>query len=373
MAEAEIDAVVAGAGVVGLAVACALARGGKEVLVLDAAEGVGRETSSRNSEVIHAGLYYAPGSLKARTCVDGRRLLYDYLVARGVPHRRCGKLIVACDDRQTARLESILERARTNGVEDIRLLSAAEAVAMEPQLRCSAALLSPATGIMDSHAYMLSLQAEAEEYGAIFAFRARIEGGEILHPEGCRIEVAGPDPMSLRCRLFVNCAGLWAQDVARRIEGFPEALIPPRRLAKGVYFQLQGRSPFSRLVYPAPEPGGLGVHLTLDLSGQARFGPDVEWVEAPDYAVDPRRAEAFYAAVRKYWPGLRDGALVPAYAGVRPKIVGPGEPDGDFLVLGPAQGTPAGHVHLFGIESPGLTASLALAREVSDRLSAGEA
>jgi L-2-hydroxyglutarate oxidase LhgO len=368
MLEVDADAVVAGAGVVGLAVARALALQGRSVLVVEANEGIGRETSSRNSEVIHAGIYYPNGSLKARTCVRGRRMLYDYLHSRGIPHRQCQKLIVVTRPEQLGVLDTIRERAVANGVEDLRALTAREAVALEPDLTCVGAILSPSTGILDSHAYMESLQGEAEQAGALFGLRMRVARGEALGDRGTLLWLAGDEAMRVRTRVFVNCAGHGAPMLADAIDGFPPGLRPQTWYAKGSYFQLARRSPFTRLVYPAPEPGGLGVHLTLDLAGQARFGPDVEWVDHLDYTVRADRSERFYAAIRAYWPALRDGDLVPAYAGVRPKVAGPGAPDADFMIIGPREHGLEGQVHLFGIESPGLTASLALAQEVLARL-----
>ncbi len=359
----DVDAVVVGAGVVGLAVARALALAGREVLVLDAAEGIGTETSSRNSEVIHAGIYYPAGSLLAKTCVEGKHRLYRYCAERGVPHSNCGKLIVATTEEEAGRLEGIRARAAANGVPDLRLLTRAEAVAMEPALSCTAALHSPSTGIVDSHAFMLALQGDAENAGAVFAFHAPVARGRATET-GIEIEVGGAEPMALRARLLVNAAGLHAPALARGIEGMPEGQVPTAYYAKGNYFTLAGRSPFSRLIYPVPVPGGLGTHLTIDLGGQARFGPDVEWVDRIDYAVDPRRGDSFYAAIRRYWPGLPDGALSPGYSGIRPKIVPPGAPAQDFVVQGPATHGVPGLVNLFGIESPGLTASLALADHV---------
>ena len=366
----EFDCVVAGAGVVGLAVARALALAGREVLVLDAAEGIGTETSSRNSEVIHAGIYYPAGSLMARSCVAGKRMLYAYCAERGVPHANCGKLIVATDAAEAEKLASIQARAAANGVPDLRLLDRAEALALEPALACTAALLSPSTGIIDSHAYMLTLQGDAENAGAIFVFHAPVLGGKVTEA-GIELEVGGAEPMALRCRSFVNSAGLHAPKLARGLAGMPSQLIPTAYYAKGNYFTLTGRNPFSRLIYPVPVPGGLGTHLTIDLGGQARFGPDVEWVDRLDYEVDPRRADGFYAAIRRYWPELKDGALAPGYSGIRPKIVPPGAPGQDFTIQGPrAHGVP-GLVNLFGIESPGLTASLALAELVAAEMAAG--
>ena len=361
----QVDAVVVGAGVVGLAVARALALAGREVLVLDAAEGIGTETSSRNSEVIHAGIYYPAGSLMARTCVEGKHRLYRYCAERGVPHSNCGKLIVATTEEEAGKLEGIRQRAAANGVPELRLLSRAEALEMEPALHCTAALHSTTTGIVDSHAYMLALQGDAENAGAIFAFHAPVTRGRATE-DGIEIEVGGAEPMALRARLLVNAAGLHAPRLARSIAGMPEAKVPQAYYAKGNYFTLAGRSPFSRLIYPVPVPGGLGTHLTIDLGGQARFGPDVEWVDSIDYAVDPKRGDSFYAAIRRYWPDLPDGALSPGYSGIRPKIVPPGSPAQDFVVQGAAVHGVAGLVNLFGIESPGLTASLALADYVLD-------
>ncbi len=358
-----VDCVVIGAGVVGIAVARALALAGREVIVLEAAEGIGTETSSRNSEVIHAGIYYPKGSLMARSCVAGRRLLYPYCAEHGVPHRNCGKLIVATNDDESARLVEIKGRAEANGVEDMRLLSAAEAIALEPNLTCTAALLSPTTGIVDSHSYMLALQGDAESAGTAFAFHSPVERGRVADG-GIEIEVGGTEPMGLRCRLMVNSAGLYAPALAQKIDGMPSECIPTAYYAKGNYFTLAGRSPFSRLIYPVPVPGGLGVHITVDLGGQAKFGPDVEWIPAIDYKVDPHRADKFYAAVRRYWPGLKEGALQPGYAGIRPKIVPPGAPAQDFILQGPAEHGVPGLINLFGIESPGLTASLSLADQV---------
>ncbi|MDB5373393.1 MAG: FAD-dependent oxidoreductase [Belnapia sp.] len=363
----KFDCVVAGAGVVGLAVARALALVGREVLVLDAAEGIGTETSSRNSEVIHAGIYYPAGSLMARACVAGKAMLYAYCAERGLPHANCGKLIVATDAEEAERLASIQARAAANGVPDLRPLTRAEALALEPALACTAALLSPSTGIIDSHAYMLSLQGDTENAGGIFVFHAPVTGGRVTE-DGIEISVGGADPLALRCRSFVNAAGLHAPKLARGLAGMPSQLIPTAYYAKGNYFSLTGKNPFSRLIYPVPVPGGLGTHLTIDLGGQARFGPDVEWVETLDYEVDPRRGDSFYAAIRRYWPDLKDGALAPGYSGIRPKTVPKGAPGQDFTIQGPAAHGVPGLVNLFGIESPGLTASLALADLVVEQL-----
>ncbi|HVZ06917.1 NAD(P)/FAD-dependent oxidoreductase [Rhodopila sp.] len=359
----EVDCVVVGAGVVGLAVARALALAGREVIVLEAAEGIGTETSSRNSEVIHAGIYYPANSLMARFCVAGRRALYAYCAEKGVPHRNCGKLIVATSAQEDAMLAGIKARAEANGVEGMRVLTADEAVAMEPNLRCTSALLSPTTGIIDSHGYMVALQGDAENAGTVLVFLSPVLRGRVADRR-IEIDVGGDDPMTLRTRLLVNAAGLHAPALASRITGMPKDRVPGTYYAKGNYFTLSGRSPFSRLIYPVPVPGGLGVHLTIDLGGQARFGPDVEWVDSIDYAVDPHRSDSFYDAVRKYWPGLKDGALQPGYAGIRPKIVPKGAPGQDFVVQGPQTHGVAGLINLFGIESPGLTASLAIADHV---------
>jgi L-2-hydroxyglutarate oxidase LhgO len=359
----HVDCVVVGAGVVGLAVARALAMSGREVLILERHGSIGSETSSRSSEVIHAGLYYPSGSLKARLCVEGRQRLYAYLDERGLPHRRCGKLLVATAAPQRAALATLQAQALANGVTDLQALDADAACAMEPALHCVAALWSPSTGIVDTHALMVSYLADAEAAGAVLALRCPVEHAE-RQPGGIVLHTGGEAPMSLHCRVLVNAAGLHAQALARRFAGLPPATVPPRFLAKGNYFTLSGRSPFSRLIYPMPDAAGLGVHLTLDLGGQARFGPDVEWVDSIDYTVDPRRGDGFYAAVRNYWPGLPDGALQPGYAGIRPKAVGPGDAAADFLIHGPAQHCVPGLVNLFAIESPGITASLALADEV---------
>jgi L-2-hydroxyglutarate oxidase LhgO len=362
----RVDAVVIGAGLLGLAVARALALAGREVVILEAEDAIGTHTSSRNSEVIHAGIYYPAESLKARACVAGRERLYAYCAARGVPHRRSGKLIVATDPAQEAELEAIRRRAHANGVSDVAPVSLAEARAMEPELRAVAALHSPSTGIIDSHALMLAYLGDAENAGAMLALRSPLERAAV-RPGGIELRAAGADP--ILAHALVNCAGLRSPSLARRFEGYPAELAPPELFAKGNYYTLERRAPFSRLVYPVPEPGGLGVHVTLDLAGRARFGPDVEWVDAIDYRVDPARAARFYAAIRRYWPGLPDGALAPGYAGIRPKIAGRGEPPADFVVQGPREHGVPGLVHLFGIESPGLTASLALADDVAALLS----
>ncbi len=363
------DCVVVGAGVVGLAVARRLALAGREVVVLEAADAIGTEISSRNSEVIHAGIYYPTGSLKARLCVAGKEALYAYCAAHGVPLKRLGKLIVAANSREEAGLAALKAKAEANGVYDLVWLSAAEALRLEPALRCTAALLSPSTGILDSHAFMLSLQGEAEAAGAAIAFETPVLRGEPADG-GLTIETGGGAPMRLHCGLVVNCAGLDAPALSGRIAGVQR--VPTPYLAKGSYFTLSGRSPFRHLIYPMPEPGGLGVHLTIDMAGQARFGPDVEWVAERHYAVDPRRAEKFYAAIRTYWPALADGALAPGYSGIRPKISAPEAPAADFTIHGPAETGVPGYAALYGIESPGLTASLAVADAVAETLGMAE-
>ncbi len=360
----KVDCVVIGAGVVGLAVARALALSGREVIVLESAGSIGTETSSRNSEVIHAGIYYPPGSLKAICCVEGNKLLYRYCETRGVAHRRCGKLIVATAPAQIPTLDKIRAQAAANGVDDLRLLTAAEAQRLEPALRCVAALLSPSTGIIDSHGLMLAYQGEAEEHGAMLAAFSPVTRGEIERG-GIALEVGGAQPMRILAHTVINCAGLHAQRVAASIERFPRDKVPPTFYAKGSYYSLSSRPPFSHLIYPIPEAAGLGVHLTLDLAGQARFGPDVEWISEIDYDVDLRRADGFYRAIRDYWPGLKDGQLAPGYAGIRPKLGGAEQPASDFVIQGPVEHGVPGMVNLFGIESPGLTASLALADRVA--------
>jgi L-2-hydroxyglutarate oxidase LhgO len=396
------DAVVIGAGVVGLAVARRLARSGREVILLEAAAAIGSQTSSRNSEVIHAGIYYPRDSLKARLCVSGRDALYDYCRSHGVKHRQLGKIIVAATAGEIPALSGLQEKAAANGVHDLQLLDGAQARALEPALTVEAALLSPSTGIVDSHGLMLALQGDAEDRGAMIAFNTPVAGGEIRGGavSGARggsivLRTGGAAPMEIACRSLVNAAGLQAQALAHALEGMPEDAIPQRRLAKGNYYLLAGASPFGRLVYPLPEKGGLGVHATLDLGGQCRFGPDVEWLEDLNgadlnggdpnggdpggsnlnggnlnYDVDPARAMRFYGAVRRYWPSLADGALLPGYAGIRPKLVtAPGSSgDADFVIQGAEAHGIAGLVNLFGIESPGLTACLSIADEVEKRL-----
>ncbi len=361
----KLDAVVIGAGVVGLAVARALAMAGREVVVLEAEDAIGTHTSSRNSEVIHAGIYYPKGSLKARTCVAGKELLYEYGVSHGVHHRRSGKLIVASDEQQIPELEKIQQRAHANGVTDVVWMTRQQVVALEPAVHCVAGLYSPSTGIIDSHSLMLAYQGDAEAHGAMLALQSPLQGAEVAG-DGFVISVANSE--KIKTAILVNSAGLKAPSVAKAIAGYDPKLAPGEFYAKGNYYTLTGKSPFSRLVYPVPEPGGLGVHVTLDLAGQVRFGPDVEWVDKIGYEVDPRRSERFYAAIRRYWPALPDGALAPGYSGIRPKTAGPKDPSPDFEIQGPRRHGVPGLVHLFGIESPGLTASLALAGMVLEEL-----
>lgn len=368
----RIDAVVVGAGAVGLAVARELALRGRETIVLEATTGIGNGISSRNSEVVHAGIYDAAGSLKAGLCVAGRRLLYPYCEAHGVGHRRCGKLVVATSKAQVETLRSIERRALGNGVEGLRWLSGEEARELEPALAGDAALLSTATGIIDSHALMLAYQGDLERAGGALVLRSPLEGATVADGSFV-LRVGGEAAFEVEAGILVNATGLHAPALAHRIDGLDAAHVPATWFAKGNYYALAGRSPFTRLVYPVPEPGGLGVHLTLDLAGQARFGPDVEWLDARspddiDFAVDPARSDLFYAAIRRYWPGLKDGTLAPAYSGVRPKLQGPGRPASDFVLQGPATHGVAGLMNLYGIESPGLTASLAIAAEVAHRL-----
>jgi L-2-hydroxyglutarate oxidase LhgO len=359
-----VDTLVIGAGVVGLAVARALSAGGREVIVLEAEDAFGQVTSARNSEVIHAGLYYPTGSLRARLCVRGKALLYAYCAARGVPHRRCGKLIVATADDEVPALQALERQAQANGVHDLQWLDEDSARVLEPALRCRGALLSPSTGIVDSHGFMLALLGDAERAGAVLALRSPVQRARVTS-QGLVVEVGGDAPATLCAQRVVNSAGLGAPALARAIDGLDPQHVPRDHLAKGCYFTLAGRAPFTRLIYPAPGAAGhLGVHLTLDLGGQARFGPSFRWVDAIDYRVDTAEADGFYAEVRRYWPALPDGALQPGYAGVRPKISGPGEPAADFRIDGPARHGVPGLVNLFGIESPGLTSALAIAEEV---------
>ncbi len=361
-----VECVVIGAGVVGLAVARALALAGREVLVLEAAEGIGTGTSSRNSEVIHAGIYYTPGSLKARLCVQGKNMLYAYCEERGIAHQRCGKLLVATSQDQVPQLQGIVERARANGVTDLALLPGEQARQLEPALACVAAIHSPGTGIIDSHAFMLALQGDIENAGGILVFHTAVSHARCLESG---IELTTDEGTTLRAKAVVNAAGLEGVALAKKFAGLDPVHLPLAYFCKGNYFTLSGRSPFSRLIYPVPHSAGLGVHLTLDMGSQAKFGPDVQWVEGPaDLSVDASRGSAFYAEVRKYWPDLKDGALIPGYCGIRPKINAPHEPARDFMVQGPSDHGVAGLVNLFGIESPGLTSALAIGEYVVEML-----
>lgn len=367
----DTDAIIVGAGAVGLACAAQLAQRGLSVVVLEKATAIGTLTSSRNSEVIHAGLYYPTGSLKHRLCVAGRRKLYQFMTERGVAFKRCGKLIVATTDGEQTQIEAIYQRGLANGVEGLSLISGADAMALEPALYCTGAILSEETGVMDSHGVMLALQGLLEDHGGAIAFATGIDQATRLPGGGFAITTEAGD--TITTALLVNSAGLFAQAVARRIEGLSEEAIPALTLAKGSYFGCAARPAFSRLIYPAPVDGGLGVHVTLDLMGRMRFGPDVEWLgeidpDRVDYAVDLQRADSFYAAVRRYWPGLQDGAITPDYAGCRPKLSGPGQGAADFQISGPEAHGVEGLVNLFGIESPGLTSALAIAEVVDHAL-----
>jgi L-2-hydroxyglutarate oxidase LhgO len=368
MSHERVDCVVVGAGVVGLACARALAQAGREVIVVEAENAFGTATSARNSEVIHAGIYYPTGSLRAQLCVHGKALLYDYCATHQVNHRRCGKLIVAQNDAEAAQLNVIEHRARANGVDDLQWLTRDEALALEPQLQCTRALLSPSTGIVDSHGLMLALLGDAQAAGAMLALQSPVQRAAVT-PHGIELDVGGEGAMRLLADAVVNSAGHGAPVLAAATQGLHPEHVPRRYFAKGNYFTLSGRSPFTRLVYPAPgESSHLGVHLTLDLGGQAKFGPSFHWVDGLDYRVDEHEADHFYGEVRRYWPALPDGALQPGYVGIRPKIRGPGEPVQDFRIDGAEQHGVPGLVNLFGIESPGLTSSLAIAQRVAAQL-----
>jgi L-2-hydroxyglutarate oxidase LhgO len=363
----RVDAVVVGAGVVGLAIARRLAQAGREVLVLERGKTIGSETSARNSEVIHAGIYHAPGTLKSTLCVAGRPALYRYCRERGIPHSRLGKLIVAVSEAEVPALARLKAQGEANGVDDLHWLTGDAAMTLEPLLVCVAAVLSASTGIIDSHQLMLSLQGDLEAAGGVLALNAPVESGAV-HNDGIVLAIGGAEPMRLHCRTVVNAAGLGAQGLARALAGLPTQHVAPLHLAKGNYFRLTGKAPFSRLVYPMPVPGGAGTHMTLDLAGRARFGPDVEWISVPDYAVDPRRGDSFYGDIRRYWPDLPDGALAPDYAGIRPKLGSAGSPNADFRIEGPEQHGVPELVNLYGIESPGLTSCLAIADRVAELL-----
>jgi len=358
-----MQVLVVGAGVIGLAVAREAARAGHDVTVAEITGGIANGVSSRNSEVIHGGLYYPTNSLRARQCVRGRRMLYEFCASHGVGHRKCGKLVVATNDAELAKVETILAQAQRNDVEGVEMVGGNAARAMEPELVCIGALLSAETGIIDSHGFMLSLQGELEDRGGMIAFATPVER---LTYKGSQwhVEFGGRDAGVMPFDAVVNAAGLGAQPLARHIEGYPADKVPRLVLAKGNYFGFAGKPAFSRLIYPTPVDGGLGVHVTLDLAGRMRFGPDVEWIKDESYTVDPRRADSFYERIRAYWPGLPDGTLVPDYCGIRPKLTGPGEPAADFMIAGPAAHGMPRLVNLFGIESPGLTSSLAIAEDV---------
>jgi L-2-hydroxyglutarate oxidase LhgO len=364
-----MQVLVIGAGVVGLAVARVAALKGHEVIVAEAEGGIGTITSSRNSEVIHGGMYYPTGTLRGRHCVAGRRMLYEFLASHGVPHRKCGKLIVATNDGEMEKIHTIEAQGHINGVEGLELIGGNAARAMEPELACVGALLSPETGIIDGHAYMLALRGDLEDAGGAIALNTPVTGARRKAGQW-QVDFGGKDGGTFEFDAIVNCAGLGAQSVARTIEDYPAARVPRLVLGKGNYFSYAGRPVFSRLIYPTPIVGGLGVHVTLDLAGRMRFGPDVEWIEEINYDVDPRRADSFYERVRTYWPGLPDGSLKPDYSGIRPKLGGPKDGQADFLIEAPAQHGVPGLVHLFGIESPGLTSSLSLGEEVVGYLAA---
>ena len=368
MLDYDFDACVVGAGAVGLACGYSLARRGLSVVVLEAQRAVGQGVSSRNSEVVHAGLYYPTGSLKARLCVTGRRALYGFLEAHKVAYRRCGKLVVATQPDETDRLEAIALQGTINDVEELQMLTGSDAMALEPGLQAVAALASPQSGVFDSHGYMLALQGEIEDRGGVVVTATPFETASALTSGGYSVRAGGQEPVSLKVRFLVTAPGLQAQSVAARIEGFDLNKIPQRHLGKGVYFRLSGRAPFDRLIYPPPIPGALGTHYRKDLGGQGVFGPDLAFVDTEDYSVDPERASGFYAYIRRFWPGLPDGALNPDYAGLRPKIHGPGEHQPDFRIDAADAHGLADLVTLFGIESPGLTSSLAIGEEVAQRL-----
>ena len=363
----EVETIIVGAGVVGLAIAREIAQAGNEVIVLEAENAIGTGISSRNSEVIHAGIYYTPGSLKAKLCRPGRDEIYEYCETHAIEYHRVGKLIVATSEDELKVLKKIQSNAEANGVEDLQLLDRNQSSAMEPALECAGAIFSPSTGIIDSHSYMLALQGDAETSGAVIALSSPVEK-TTLSDNWITIHIGGADPLSLKCRNFINAAGLNAQTVASNIEGFPVEHIPPLYYAKGNYFTLSGKSPFQKMIYPVPAKAGLGVHSTIDLAGQTKFGPDVQWIDSPNYTVDIGRTNDFYVAIRRYWPELSDNSLQPGYVGIRPKLVPKGVPIGDWGIKGPEHHGIKGIVNLFGIESPGLTSSLAIAKYVSKLL-----
>jgi len=364
----KADCVVVGAGVIGLAVARALALAGREVLVLEAHDCIGSEISSRNSEVIHAGIYYPAGSLKAKFCVQGRKQLYNYCEEHHVPFKRCGKLIIATDEQQQSNLQPMLEKARNNGVDDIVCLDKNEMQRREPQVKCVSALWSPSTGLIDSHGYMLALQADLENAGGIIIFNTRVTAGSGTNRSPELAVTSSGSSFRLTANTVVNCAGLGGDKLAHAIDGIKRQTLPVYHYAKGNYFTYSGKSPFTSLIYPLPNEYGLGIHATHDMAGNLRFGPDVEWIDEIDYEVDPRRSGMFYEAIRSYWPDLMDKTLLPAYAGIRPKLNRLGSPAADFAIQDETEHGVAGLINLFGIESPGLTSSLALADHVSEML-----
>lgn len=364
----NVDCIVIGAGVVGLAIARELAQKGREVIVLEKTDSIGTGVSGRNSEVIHAGLYYPQGSLKARLCVNGRAKLYKYLDERKIEYKCCGKLIVATDDLEVKALDEILKKAQINGVYDIVKINKAEALSLEPELNCRSALLSPSTGVFDSHAYMLSLQGDAENCGANFAFSNTVVGGRIINGK-IELDILGQSGLlKLGCKTLINAAGLGAQKIALSIKGFPPELVPPQYLAKGNYFTLTGKAPFSKMIYPIPGKASLGTHYTCDLGGQGRFGPDIQWVEEINYNVDSAQISSFCNAIRRYWPGIKDRELIPSYSGIRPKVHSADMTMADFIIQGPSIHGINSLVNLFGIESPGLTSSMAISEEVANSL-----
>jgi L-2-hydroxyglutarate oxidase LhgO len=366
----DFDVAIVGAGAVGLAIGRELALGGRTVVVLEKEHLIGQGTSSRNSEVIHAGLYYPTGSLKARLCVRGLRLLYPFLEGRGVAHERCGKIVVATNEAEIARVEAVAKQGELNGAPGLQLISQAQVKALEPEAHALMGLLSPDTGIFDTHGYMLALRGEIEARDGVVALDSPFVGAEPLTGGGFKVRAGGADPTQFVVREMVVAGGLGAQDAAAKIEGYPADQIPKLHYGKGCYFALNGKAPFQHLVYPPPPPGALGIHYKRDMGGRAHFGPDLEYVDVETYDVDPRRAAGFYEYVRHFWPALPDGALSPDYAGIRPKLHGPGEPQPDFRIDGPERHGMEGLVALFGIESPGLTSSLAIGEHVVALLAA---
>ncbi len=363
----KLDCIVVGAGVMGIAIARRLALAGREAVVLEAESSIALHTSSRHSEVIHAGIYYPESSLKAKLCVAGRELLYRYCEDRQVPFRRTGKIIVATESSDVALLRKYADQASVNGVDDMRWLSRSDVLKLEPAIECESALLSPSTGIIDSHSYMLALQGELEAAKGSIVCRSRV-GNITCQDDGFDVDVGSDPPYNVRCKYLVNAAGLWAQDVARNINGLPEECVPERYLSKAHYFAYAGASPFERLIYPVPGDGGLGIHVTIDMNGSVRFGPDSIWVDEINYDFDEDRKSDFAAAIRRYYPALNEQKLSSGYTGIRPKLSGPGEAAADFRIQTFEDHGIRGLVNLFGIESPGLTASLAIAEYVHDRL-----